>query len=211
VPLTDEEIGSKPLASGEYLPWDGLRGPIEVEHEGRRVMRYPNILHVDYLNLEGQMTAALTAKIDLAECQARVVAMAAVYWALGIYDDDYLKDGDWHVGLKNEARLSKDLARALGLNRLQLAKSQLAVGSFRKLVSEADVRAASERTGANLDGASLYHFQVYTPGEQITDPQDFRYLFVEIKEPIQFYVDPRQVLMRREGGAWERQIPFTKP
>lgn len=211
VPLTDEEIGSKPLPSGEYLPWDGLRGPAEVVHEGRRMMRYPDILHVDYLNHEGRLTASLTAKIDLDECKARVVAMAAVYWALGIYEHDYLKDGDWHVGLKNEARLNDDLARSLGLNRLQLAKSKLAVGSFRKIQAEAEVRAARQQTEAALDGNSLYRFQVYTPGDEIRDPQDFRYLLVEIKEPLLFYVDPQQVLMRRENGTWEKQALFATP
>ena len=48
------------------------------------VVAYRNVLYVDYIDMPGTMTAALTSRIDAAEYKARILALAAIYWSLGI-------------------------------------------------------------------------------------------------------------------------------
>ncbi len=77
-----QEIGSAPLDDGSYMPWDGVRGPKLITLDGKPVVAYPNPYRTDYIDLIGTMTAALTARVDTPEYQARILAMVAVYWAL---------------------------------------------------------------------------------------------------------------------------------
>ena len=91
------------------MPRDGVHGPRETTVEGRQVAScpgtacagrarrcsrgapvaaYTDARRVDYIDLHGTMTAALTSRIDTEEYQARILAMEAVYWALGIHDPD---------------------------------------------------------------------------------------------------------------------------
>ena len=90
-PLTDQEIGSAPLDDGRYMPWDGVRGPRLVTSKGKPVVAYPDPNRTDYIDIVGTMTALLTSRIDTPEYQARVMAMQAVYWALGIHDPEFVK------------------------------------------------------------------------------------------------------------------------
>jgi hypothetical protein len=55
-----------------------------VSQPDRIVVAYRNVLYVDYIDMPGTMTAALTARIDAPEYKARILALAAVYWSLGI-------------------------------------------------------------------------------------------------------------------------------
>ncbi|MBA3379503.1 MAG: hypothetical protein H0T93_11530 [Chloroflexia bacterium] len=48
-PVSDEELGIVSAAGGEYLPWDGVRGPVETTIDGEQLVDYPDILHTDYL------------------------------------------------------------------------------------------------------------------------------------------------------------------
>ena len=103
-PLTDEEIGSAPIENGQFtpfgtactgrarqrstgarspsMPWDGVRGPRATIFQERPVAAYTDATRVDYIDLIGTMTAALTARIDTDEYLARILAMEAVYWGL---------------------------------------------------------------------------------------------------------------------------------
>ncbi|HLL77543.1 MAG TPA: hypothetical protein VK421_19965 [Pyrinomonadaceae bacterium] len=189
VPLTDEELGLAPAGDGKLRPWDGVKdGPRIVK--GR--VRYPDINHVDYTTLGGRMTAMLTSRVDLREYKARVLAMASVYRALGVNFDHWLKE-------------RKD-NRVEAANRLQLAKAQWAVLSFRKLSGSTDeLRAAERQSGAKMRDGETYYFHVYTYGKEETDKQDPRFVLVEMKEQSFFYVDGEKLLMRGGGGKWERR------
>jgi len=88
VPLTDAETGIEPI-DGKIQPWDGVRGPQLVEVAGKRLVEYADIDRVDYAAMPETMTIAHLAKVDLAETKARVLAMASVYWTLGIRDASY--------------------------------------------------------------------------------------------------------------------------
>ena len=87
-PLTDEGIGRAPIESGQFMPWDGVRGPRLATFQGRQVAAYADIIRVDYIDTVGTMTAALTSRIDTDEYLARILAMEAVYWGLGIHNPD---------------------------------------------------------------------------------------------------------------------------
>ena len=129
VPLTDEEIGSAPLADGRFLPWDGVRGPQRRRIGERDYVAYQDAMRVDYIDLLGTMTAALTSRIDGAEYKARILAMAAVYWGLGI--------------------------REGAVNDVLRAKAAWAVLSFRPApAGEAELQAAIRATGAALPGGA---------------------------------------------------------
>jgi hypothetical protein len=187
VPLTDEEIGSAPLDSGQFLPWDGVRGPRAATFEGRPVAAYTDATRVDYIDLLGTMTAALTSRIDTAEYQARILAMEAIYWALGIHDPDFV------------AKYGEKAA----VYKVLQAKAVWAVLSFR-VVQEGDLGlAAAERiTGVRLAGPRGYFFHVYRWGKQIPDPDDMRIALVEMLEQVTAYVSGNAVLLRRGDGSW---------
>ncbi len=206
-PLTDEEIGSAEVAGGGYLPWDGVRGPELVTHEGKRMVRYLNIANVDYIDLAGKMTAFLTAKIDLKEYEGRTVAMAAAYWALSIRDDRYLDPKNWKVGVKHENILANE--GELMRNRMQLAKSGWAVASFRKVPGDdAEYRQACTQVGLT-PAEDPYRLLIYCWGKQQPDPTDFRRVLVEMKETALFYVDDKQLLVQRNDSPWEKQALFA--
>lgn len=92
-PLTDAEIG----ILGD-LPWDGYRGPHEVNGNGNgngdgngasggaAVLEYASFDHVDYVEsaLGGEFSLALTGRVDTPEYEARILAVARTYLALRI-------------------------------------------------------------------------------------------------------------------------------
>ena len=188
-PLTDEEIGMARIG-GSYLPWDGVRGPSMVRYQGRPMVRYQDIDHTDYLETGPRMTAALTARLDAHELQARVLAMAYVYWALGIPRED-------NFTVYEDQLTAPD--------RIQYAKAEWSVFSFRKLGGQpiAELRQAEERTGTTLSGGYQYRFLLYRFGNQFPDPQDLRSVLVEMHEQVICYVDRLHIISRRDEGDWQ--------
>ncbi len=90
-PLTDPEIGQV-----GNLPWDGIVGPRRVTRDGTELIEYSDFAHADYVenSLQKKFSLSLTAKVDVREYEARVLAMANVYQVLGIVPDDR---GKWSV------------------------------------------------------------------------------------------------------------------
>jgi hypothetical protein len=78
-PLTDEEIGQR----GD-LPWDGVPGPRVIQVGNQDHADFPSFDHVDYVSsaLDRRFSLRLTARVDSAEYQRRVLAMALVYLVL---------------------------------------------------------------------------------------------------------------------------------
>lgn len=188
VPLTDEEIGVVEIKEGGFYPWDGVAGPKIVIQDEQELVQYPNINHVDYINLAGKMTAFLTSRIDLKEYQARVLSMASVYNLLGLQDSDFLRR------YKTEEN---------ALNRLQLAKSRWAVVSFRKVDgSTAELEAAQQETQTILQGPHRYRFHVCRYGKEVVDPNDFRKVLVQMQDQLIVYVGATNLLLQYKGGKW---------
>lgn len=183
-PLTDEEIGSAPLPDGSYMPWDGVRGPQAAMVDGKRVAVYMDIRRVDYIDLAGTMTAALTSRIDAPEYKARIMAMAAVYWALGIRDPDFTGENR--------------------VNRIVRAKAAWAVLSFRAISADDEGLAEAKRQvpGAVLPEGRRYAFHVYRWGKEQPDPADIRKAHVEMLEEANLFVVGNTVLLRRADGPW---------
>jgi len=186
-PLTDEEIGSAPLPDGKFMPWDGVRGPSLRTVDGRVVAAYSDENRVDYVDLVGKMTSALTSRIDITEYEARTLAMEAVYWSLGIHDPDYFRH--------EEAKTA--------VAKILRAKAAWAVLSFRAVSTDhPDIVAAEEATGVTLPGPRRYRFHVYRWGAQSPDPDDLRIVFVDVLEQVIACVSENTVLLRRDNGEW---------
>jgi hypothetical protein len=194
VPLTDEEIGSAPVAGGQFMPWDGVHGPRATTFEGRPVAAYTDATRVDYIDLVGTMTAALTARIDTDEYQTRILAMEAVYWALGIHDPDFVKQ----------------YGERAAVYKVLQAKAAWAVLSFRALQANDPVLTEAERaTGMGMAGSRGYAFHVYRWGKEIADPSDMRIVYLEMLEQVIAYVSGNTVLLRHDNGPWaiDRSMP----
>jgi hypothetical protein len=86
-PLTDEEIGQV----GD-LPWDGEAGPKVVTSGGQEFAEYASFDHVDYVEnaLSNEFSVRVTAHVDLAEYQRRVLGMALAYHVLGATKLDWV-------------------------------------------------------------------------------------------------------------------------
>ncbi|HKP76238.1 MAG TPA: hypothetical protein VJT67_11990 [Longimicrobiaceae bacterium] len=197
-PLTDEEIGIVPSAGGRYLPWDGVRGPTVRTVAGRRVAAYMDAFRVDYIDLPGTMTAALTSRIDLDEFVARVMAMSRVYWSVGIHDPEIERanPGDHQAAMI----------------QIMAAKSAWAVRSFQPVAAgDAELAAAERATGVQLSGPKRYRFEVFRWGSQTTDPADMRVVLVEMLETAVVYVAGSTVLIRRDERPWthDTSIPTS--
>jgi hypothetical protein len=207
-PLTDEEIGSAPIAEGQFMPrngvhgprettvegrqvafmpWDGVQGPSAAMFKGRPVAAYTDATRVDYVDLVGTMTAALTSRIDTDEYQARILAMEAVYWGLGVHDPDFTsKYGEQEAVYK-----------------VLQAKAKWAVLSFRTITADdSGLAAAEQATSVKLSGPRRYFFHIYRWGELNHDPDDMRIVFVDMLEQAFAYVSDNTVLIQRDGGAW---------
>jgi hypothetical protein len=78
--LTDAEIGQ--VGS---MPWDGIAGPRVVEIDHQQFADYERFLNADYVDsaVHQQFSLRLTARVDAAEYQRRVLAMAFAYRVLG--------------------------------------------------------------------------------------------------------------------------------
>lgn len=196
VPLTDAETGIEAI-DGKFQPWDGVRGPQIVESGGKRVVEYLDIERVDYIALPGTMTIAHLAKIDLAETKARVMAMASVYWALGIHDPAFRKK--YPKGRR-------------AINEMIKAKAGWAVLSFRPVRDDdADLAEAQKVTRAKLVPAGpRYRFHVYRPLAQTRHPTDLKRVHVSMREEAIAYVDASQVLIRRGTQPWKRDVSMPR-
>ncbi|WP_327266286.1 twin-arginine translocation signal domain-containing protein [Streptomyces sp. NBC_01232] len=195
VPMTDTEIGMQEVRGLGRLPWDGIRGPEVRTVDGRPVAAYQDIDRADYITTQDRLTAHLTARVDLAETKARVLAMSAVYWSLGIHDPDFTaRFGDRAV------------------IEILKAKSAWAVLSF--TVAEAgdeELARAQQAAGGRLSGPRRYRFRVYRPGTERRDPADIQKVLVEITQDVTAYTDGRTVLLRRDGGPWTRDTSIPAP
>jgi hypothetical protein len=195
VPLTDEEIGITPTAGGRYMPWDGVRGPTLRTVGGRQVVAYADADRVDYLDMPGTMTAALTSRIGFDEYTARVMAMSRVYWALGIHDPAIERQ---HAPHHEQAMIE-----------IMAEKSAWAVRSFQPVPARDAALAAAERAaGVQVPGPRRYRFEVYRWGKQSPDPGDLRTVLVEMLETAVAYVGGDVVIIRRGDGPWMRGEPI---
>lgn len=198
VPFTDEEIGISARSDGTFMPWNGVRGPHLRNINGRTLVAYQDANRADYLDHMGSITAALTGQIDQTEYQARALAMAAAYWALGIRDPDF-------VG----AAASPEETKA-GIYRLLRAKADWAVLSFRVIGgSDAELEEGERATGTKLPEGRRYRFHVYRWGEQEADPSDIQTVLVEMIEQAVVFVGGGTALIRRDTGTWavDKSIP----
>lgn len=193
-PMTDEEIGLAPLPDGKFLPWDGVRGPQLVQSGPFRHVVYQDMDHVDYITMPNTMTAALTSKVDMPEYTRRILAMASVYWALGIRDQDFTSDevqGAW--------------------SKIVAAKSKWAVLSFTKDASTApDFAEAEEATSSGLDPKETYRFHIYRAGSEKTTRDEqtpagtVKFATrVEVLEEAVVFVSGNKALIQRNGGPWQ--------
>jgi hypothetical protein len=187
VPLTDEELGMVPVAEGpmknRFLPWDGVPGPRRSTFQARPVIVYEDERRVDHIDLQDRMTALLTSRIDLADFQARVLAMAAVYWSLGVRPQPGVADD---------------------VNRMLREKAQWAVYSFIAVPpGDPDFLRIAARTGVEIDPAHRYYrFEMFRWGQRYSDPVSVRKVLVDIEEEATAYSDGRLLLIDR-GGSWQ--------
>lgn len=193
VPMTDAEIGIAPTADGQFLPWDGVRGPQVITSGQERYVVYQDMSHIDYISRPETLTAALTRRIDFSEYTARILAMAAVYWSLGIRDQDFVADGTQSVAAK-----------------IITAKAAWSVLSFTKDVSGlTEFSQANTRLSAGFYGAATYRFHLCTSGRSSV-VRNFRTPAglvefgrrVEIVDEAIAYVNGSRVMLQRNGGNW---------
>jgi hypothetical protein len=173
-PLTDEEIGTV-----GNLPWDGVPGPRVVHIGDDDVADYPSLDHTDYVtnSLDGAFTLALTGAIQEQEYQARVLAMARVYDALGV-------DTDQPFG------------------QVVRAKARWAVLSFRGMDPGDPAALAAEGLAGVELSAPLYRVEVFLHGPVRPHPTDPARQHVPIRRRVELLVDPLVVLAREQGGPW---------
>jgi len=181
-PLTDEEIGQV-----GNLPWDGVTGPRIVNRANQDFVEYAAFDNVDYVKnaLQNQFSLALTGKVDIRKYKFRVLAMARVYRALGVKEEDFYKAG---------------VPATQAFGQITTEKAKWSVLSFRKVsADDAELKEAQSSTNKMLHG-DVYRFQVYRPGNKNYVAQR---VFVEIKEMVILFVDPIQILSKKGNGKWE--------
>lgn len=192
-PMTDEEIGIVPTKDGQLLPWDGVRGPQLVQSGAQRHVVYQDMGHVDYITMPNTTTAALTSRISMNEYTTRILAMAAMYWALGIRDADFIADDQRSAPVKIIA-----------------AKSEWALLSFVKDVSSSrEFTDALAATAGGLDPKQTYRFHIFKWGKETVSRDEAtpagRVRFakrVEILEEAVAFVSGGKVMIRRNDGPW---------
>ena len=191
-PMTDEELGIVEVEGRGFLPWDGVRGPHLTVVDGEEMVDYPELYHTDYLETVENFTAALTGKVDHEEYTARVLAMAQVYWALGIRWTDF----------------GEKYGIAEALDRFQAAKGEWTVLSFRTLREgpDDDLTDAETATGIRLQGDKRYRFHLFQWNGVETPSDDVRRILVGIEEQAVAYADLTNILLR-QAGAWEHHLP----
>ena len=193
-PMTDEEMGSVERASGGFLPWDGIRGPIVTTIDDTAFVDYPDITHTDYLESFDTFSATLTGAVEHEAYVSRVFAMAQVYWALDIR---FATFGDQY-----------EIGEAL--DRFQNAKAEWALLSFRSVTDDdEELGRAEEATSVQLTGERIYRFQLFQWGEMEPHPTDLRRILVPIKDQVTIYSDLTDLLVGRDLDSWEHHQPPT--
>jgi hypothetical protein len=181
-PQTDEEIGITPTGDNKMMSWDSVKGP-QRRPDGKTVA-YVDATYVDYIDLvkkengRSNLTAALTAKITATEYKARILALAGVYWALGI---------------------GAEKGREYAPMEVLLEKAKWALLKFRPVTdNEAGLAEAAQATGGNLGGQFRYYIEIYRWGDHRPDPNDFKTMLVDIVEDAIAYADDKNVLLKRD-------------
>lgn len=186
VPQTDEELGMVPAGNGKLLPWDGIPGPRRRLIEGKAHVAYQGMEHVDYIDTVGTMTAVLTARIGAPEYKARALAMAAVYWSMGIQEGNTLAPDNYR--------------------KLMQQKSEWAVLSFKAVPPEdAGLREIQAAVKHRFSGQYAFRFEVYRWGKHRVDPADPKIMLVEILEEFTAYSDGRAVIKKMDD-QWKLDV-----
>lgn len=193
VPLTDTELGIVPAPGREPMPWDGVRGPRLETIDGQPRVVYSDINRVDYLGNLERMTIVHLAKVDLPETKARVLAMASLYWALGLRDPTPPEAGRPITEADRDAVIAA-----------VKAKAEWAVLSFRAVEpAHGELAAAEAETSSRLPGERLYRFEAFRPGPETRHPTDLTCVLVEMRERVLAYVGSGRVLLKRTGEPWK--------
>jgi hypothetical protein len=190
-PLTDEEIGIV-----GNLPWDGIEGPVRVGEGPDSVVQYLDIDYADYVDqaLSRKLTARLTARIDYGEYTRRVLAMAWVYWALGL-----------RLPPEHD-RSGKPVSFFQRVQTFLLAKAAWSVLSFHVVTDdEPGFRDALAATGTAVQGEHVYGGTIFRHGADTPGPR-FNLRHVEILEEVDFYTDLVTVLTCRGDAAWHADV-----
>ncbi|MFN5238132.1 MAG: hypothetical protein ACK5FV_13280 [Bacteroidota bacterium] len=183
VPQTDEELGMEPSGNGKLMPWDGVPGPKRRVVDGKPVIAYTAMNHVDYIDILGTMTAVLTARIGSDEYKARALSMAAVYWSLGIKEGNTLDPDNYR--------------------KLMLEKSAWAVFSFKAVsADDAELQKVAKAANHRFSGSYTFRFELYRWGRHWSDPADFKTKLVEVLEEVTAYSDGRSVI-KKTSDQWK--------
>jgi hypothetical protein len=173
-PLTDEEIG---LNGG--IPWDGVVGPRIMNLEGVELVECADFDHVDYVEaaLAKKFTLVHTGAVATREYEARVLAIARSYRALGV------------TGGGRDAQLRQ--------------KAQWSVLSFRRLdKGDPELTAAEGVTDSRLT-LPAYRIELYKHGTPQRVAGQVRKIHVPIRERALLFVDGSRILRKREGLPWQ--------
>lgn len=181
-PLTDQEIGQ---VGG--LPWDGVMGPQVVVSNGKEFVEYDSFRHVDYVRnaLDGLFTQRLTARVDAAEYERRVLAAAFAYLAVGFEPNGPIVD-----------------PKTLGKVR-----SRLKMLSFRQVLQgDPELEKAKMDAGVLLPG-NVYRIELIPARPPLIAPGNFRKRRIEITQRHFVFVDP----ISREAAVREKsQLTWHK-
>lgn len=167
IPMTDAEIGLSDAPS-----WDGLKGPVLVELEGRQVVQYQAYEYSDYTSaaLKGQLSLAVTGHINTEQYHQRVLAMHRAYKAVGATE-----------------KAEKRLWSVLSFSIVQQPDEQL--------------DAAEQEAGHSLEGEVMYLF-LYKHGVISTPADDFKRRHVEIDTRVQMYVSQSALIAKEDDTPW---------
>lgn len=186
VPQTDEELGITPTKNGKVMSWDGVPGPHRRVIDGKSVAAYPSMAHVDYIDILGTMTAVLTARIGASEYKARALAMAAVYWSLGIREGDPTELDNYRA--------------------LMRQKAEWAVLSFRNVnADDAGLGEINTAVKHRFSGPHVFRFEIFRWGAHRADPANHKIMLVDILEEVTAYSDGRTVIKKLDG-EWKLDV-----
>jgi hypothetical protein len=164
------------------MSWDGVVGPQRRTEGDREVIAYQKMEYVDYIDILGTMTAVLTARTEPDDYKARILAMAAIYWSLGIQEGDLLNPGNYA--------------------KLMRMKADWAVLSFKVVpANNALLQTASAAAKHIFTGPHIYRFEIFRWGKEREDPADPKIALVEILEEVTAYSDGRCVI-KKAGDSW---------
>lgn len=155
------------------------------------MVAYQEMESVDYIDLVGTMTSALTSRTEPDEYKARILAMASVYWSLGIQEGDPLQPDNY--------------------KKLMRQKADWAVLSFKAVsANDADLQTAAHAAKHVFAGSYIYRFEIFRWGDQREDPANPKIALVEILEEVTAYSDGKCVI-KKAGDSWalDASIPTS--